>query len=101
MRDGVRHITDAVDELLDLVQHAVDGVGERVELIAAATAREPMTEIALDDGQNGLTDAMDACQDGTADHYSAQHAGDRQYRHRTAQSGPEVPGQGSELRHVA
>ena len=58
MRDGVGDVPDAVDELLDLIEHPVDGLRELVELVRFTPQRQPMRQVAVDDGARRLPDAM-------------------------------------------
>ena len=42
VRDGVGHLAHAVHQPADAVQHVVDGLGELVELVAAAGQPHPL-----------------------------------------------------------
>jgi hypothetical protein len=50
VRDGVRHVLHAVHQQLDLIEHAVDGARQRIELIVAQMRRQAMLQISVNDG---------------------------------------------------
>ncbi len=58
MRDRIGHVADALDQVLDLVEHAVLGLYERIELAFTAVSRQPVCEISLHDGSGCLVDVV-------------------------------------------
>jgi len=77
VRDRIGNIAYAMNEQLDLIEHAVDGSRERIEFIAAVIRRQPMTQIALNDRRDGLANAMDARHQRTPDQDAPDGAKDR------------------------
>src|SRR3546814_7321365 len=73
MGDGVRDIAHALDQLLDLFQHAVDDAGKLVEFVVGAAHRDALAEVAVDDGNRRAIDALDALQDEASDQQAADH----------------------------
>ncbi|MCY1219724.1 hypothetical protein D9M72_317100 [compost metagenome] len=58
VRDCIGHVPDALDQVLDLVEHAVLGLYERIELAFTAVSRQPVCEISLHDGSGCLVDVV-------------------------------------------
>ena len=82
MRDGVRYVAHAVHQQLDLVEHAVDGARQRVELIIVQMSRQPVLQVAVDDGRDGPADAVDPRHERAAGDEADQQAGDATARRR-------------------
>jgi len=59
MCDGIRYVTHPVHQQLDLIEHAVDGARQRVEFIVVHVGRQPVFQVAVNDGRHGLADAVD------------------------------------------
>ena len=62
MGDRIRGILDAGDEKLDLLQHAIDRLGELVELVRCVLRRQSPCQIALNDGVGRAIDRFNPLQ---------------------------------------
>ncbi len=100
MSDGVRDIAHPMNELLDLVEHAVDRARQGVELVGGVLNGQTVTEIALHDGLNGMPQSVHTLQHRPPDHQSAQNAGAQQNRHSGSKAIPESRRQRGEQRLV-
>ncbi len=100
MSNRVRDIANPIDELLDLIEHAVDGLREGIELIATDPAGQPVTQVTLYDRQDGLPDTENTREDGAAYQHTTQHAGDRQHRDSSGETRPEMSRQGRKLLYI-
>src|ERR1700674_2279064 len=58
MRDGVRYVSNTVDEVLDLIKHAVERLRKHVEFVRSARRRQPLGQVPFDDGAGRLTDDL-------------------------------------------
>src|SRR5260370_18829708 len=74
MRDIGGDLAHAGHQPLDLIEHAVEIVGELVELVTAAAARHPVRQIAGDDPFGGAVHLLDPPQHVAAHHRAAEKA---------------------------
>jgi len=87
---AVDQVTHAAHELLDLVQHAVDGSRQRIELVVVQMGGQPMREIAMNDRRNRLPDAVDARHERASGYDADQEPGYGQDGDGAGQSIPEA-----------
>jgi hypothetical protein len=80
VRDGVGHVAHAADELLDLVQHPVHRLSEKIQLVGIATHRQTARQVAIDDGARRLAQPMNFREERSPNEPAAQHAGKAQDR---------------------
>ena len=73
MRHRVRNIAHAVDQLLDLPQHAVDDPRQLVELVGGIGGRHAARQIALDNRLCRIVDRLDPHQQRPPRQAAAQH----------------------------
>src|SRR6202008_4061355 len=67
MRDILGHTFDLVHQPLDLVEHAVDDEDQWGEITTGPAARQPLTEIAIDDALDRARDGIDPADGARAD----------------------------------
>ena len=77
MGDAVAYTLDLVHQPLDLVEHAVDGVNEAIEIPDLSAGRQALRKIAADDALDGPRDGVDAAQRADTRHDGAPEPGSK------------------------
>ncbi len=90
MSDGIGDVAHSVYQQFDLLEHSVDGARQGAEFVVVQLGGQAVLQVTVNDGRNGLTDAVDPRQQGAAGDEPDQQTGNGQDGDGGGQAVPEV-----------